>query len=82
MSKAQMKLGDTVHVTVHPGQNNGSSVAAGQVVRVLNVDDDNTRLNLRVMVDGDETLLLRNVPLLTKKESEEDDAPAVYCWKP
>ena len=76
MTARQLKLGDTVVVTVDPRSNNGSPEAAGTVVRVLDGDED--RVNLRVLLDGDGNLLLRNVPVLSKRPKDED-APKVYA---
>lgn len=78
MSK-KLNLGDMVLVTVDPRSNNGSDTAAAQVVRVLDVKDEK-RVNLRVLLDGDGNLLLRNVPVLDKEPDEDDeDAPSVYA---
>jgi hypothetical protein len=79
-----MKLGDTVLVTVDPRSNNGSSEAPGTVVRVLDTEDE--RVNVRVLLDGDGDVLLRNVPVFSEApaEPDEDDedaepAPSVYA---
>lgn len=80
MAAAKLKKGDNVLVTVHPHQNNGDPEALGLVVRVLDVEDED-RVNVRCLLDGDETLLLRNVPVLSKKDSEADDAPSVFALR-
>lgn len=71
-----LQLGDIVIVNVEPRSNNGSSEAAATVVRVLDTEDD--RVNLRVLLDGDGDVLLRNVPVLSEapEEPDEDDEDA------
>lgn len=79
MGQAKLKKGDQVLVNVPPQQNNGDSEAVGTVVRVLETegsDFSDTRVNVRVLLDGDGDLLLRNVPVLNKKDAEKDDAPS------
>lgn len=75
----KLKLGETLLVKVDPRTNNGSSEAAAHVVRVLNVEDEQ-RVNLRVLLDDPDTRVLRNVPVLAKRPSEDDeDAPFVWA---
>jgi hypothetical protein len=78
MGQAKLKKGDQVLVNVPPQQNNGDPEAVGTVVRVLETegsDDSDTRCNVKVHLDGDSDLLLRNVPVLTKTAAGKDDAP-------
>lgn len=74
MAPAKLKKGDHVLVNVPPQQNNGDPEALGVVVRVLDVDE--VRVNVKVFLDGDSDLLLRNVPVLNKKDADADDAPS------
>lgn len=81
MARGKLKLGETVLVKVNPRQNNGSDEAPATVVRVLDVEDED-RVNLRVHLDGDETLLLRNVEVLSKAPAKDDeDAPTQYALR-
>lgn len=78
MGQAKLKLGDQVLVNVPAQQNNGSTEAVGVVVRVLETegsDDSDTRANVKVLLDGEDNLLLRNVPVLNKKDADKEDAP-------
>lgn len=82
MSKANVKVTDVVLVSVDPRQNNGADFAPALVVAVNAAENEgNTSLNVRVFHDGEEVRLVRNVPLLTAKEAEEDGAPEVYAKK-
>jgi len=80
MSGSKVSVGTVVLTSVDPRTNNGSDEAPAIVTRVLDTEDKETRVNLRVLLDGDETLNLRNVPFDSKKPKDEDsddeDAPA------
>lgn len=75
MGSSTVKKGDTLLVNVPPAQNNGDPEAMGVVLRVLDVEDE-TRVNVKVFLDGDSDLLLRNVPVLSQKDAKKDDAPS------
>lgn len=72
---SKVSKGDTVTVNVPPAQNNGDSEALGLVLRVLDVENE-TRVNVKVFLDGDGDMLLRNVPVLSKTDAKKDDAPS------
>lgn len=79
MARGDLQLGEMVLVQVNPRQNNGEDRAPGLVVRVLDVEDER-RANLRVFLDGEEVLLLRNVQVLDKEPDEDDeDAPTQFA---
>lgn len=77
MTARKTKVGDVVLVTVDARMNNGSDEAAAVVTRVLDAGDDENRVNLKVLLDGDENLLLRNVVLENRrpKEPKEGEEP-------
>lgn len=81
MAARKLKLGEIVLVKVDPLQNNGSDEAPATIVRVLNVEEED-RVNVRVHLDGDETLLLRNVEVLSKKPKADEDAPVRFAVRP
>lgn len=81
MSKASVNVGDVVLCKVDVRQNNGSPFAPALVVNNVDSEDGHTVLNLRVMTDGDDVRLVRGVRLLSDKEAEAEDAPAVYAKK-
>lgn len=64
------KLGDTVFVDTDPKYNNGATEAAATVVQVLNTKGD-SRVNLKVHLDGDSELYLRNVVLTTRAKAKK-----------
>lgn len=77
-----LKSGDTLLVSVDPRQNNGSSEAVGQVIRVLNVAEE--RVNLQVLLDDSEgRRLMRNVPVLASRPAKgSDEAGQPYAIRP
>lgn len=75
MGNSSVNKGDTVLVNVPPAQNNGDPEALAVVLRVLDVEDG-TRVNVKVFLDGDGDMLLRNVPVLSQKDAKKDDAPS------
>lgn len=76
MTARKTRVGDIVLVTVDARSNNGSDEAAAVVTRVLAGDEN--RVNLRVFLDGDETLNLRNVVLSGKRPKETEDKHVAF----
>lgn len=70
MTRSKLKLGDTVIVATDPRGNNGADEAPAVVTRVLNVEGED-RVNLRVHLDGEGTLVLRNVLVESSRPSEK-----------
>lgn len=69
-SSSSVKLGDRLFVDVDPKYNNGASQAPADVVQVLDVDGD-PRVNLRVLLDSDSELYLRNVLVVSRAKAKK-----------
>lgn len=67
-------VGRTVQVTVNPRMNNGQSVAAGQITSAREVEegeDGKFVVGVRVLLDTGETVQLRDIPLVDKKDADD-----------
>jgi hypothetical protein len=74
---AKVKLGQMVHTKIDSRQNNGHDIAPAFVTSIAtNTDDgDNeTRVNLRVLLDTGADKRLSNVLVLAKQPAEDSDA--------
>lgn len=76
--RRKVSVGDTVMVKVDPRANGGSDEAAAMVVGSTGEGDD-TRLSLRVFLNGDGDLLMKDVTWGSKpkdddKSDDEDNA--------
>ncbi len=80
-ASTKVSLGDTVFVPVDPRWNNGVVEAPATVVNVLNVKGE-SRVNLRVHLDSDAELHLRNVLVVGRSSKKDVDGNVAYATAP
>lgn len=70
---AKPKKTDFVVVNVNPSQNAGDNQAVGVVLAVHDDEEgqEHTLVDVKVLLNGDENLTLRRVPLLSKADAKK-----------